>query len=163
MDYKKTAQEIYEKVGKKENLVSAAHCATRLRLIVADRAKADDEKVGEIDAVKGTFFTAGQYQIIFGTGHVNRVYEQITQLGIAETTASEAKEGAWAFVRTLLLPYSNVTGWYYAAYGGGPASYAGLAVNRETFEEQMRMGMAFWTPVSLNMRSSSRCIFSQMA
>lgn len=42
--------------------------------------------------MKGTFFTAGQYQIIFGTGHVNRVYEQIVQLGIAETTASEAKE-----------------------------------------------------------------------
>ena len=87
-DYAKIARE----VGGAENIRSAAHCATRLRLIVADRSKADDEKVGEIDAVKGTFFTAGQYQIIFGTGHVNRVYEQITKLGIAETTASEAKE-----------------------------------------------------------------------
>ncbi len=64
-------------------------------------------------------------------------------LSMGISAASEAKEGAWAFVRTLLLPYSNVTGWYYAAYGGGPASYAGLAVNRETFEEQMRM--EFWT------------------
>ena len=91
-DYAKIAREVIEAVGGPENIRSAAHCATRLRLIVADRAKADDEKVGEIDAVKGTFFTAGQYQIIFGTGHVNRVYEQITQLGIAETTASEAKE-----------------------------------------------------------------------
>ncbi len=91
-DYAKIAREVIEAAGGPENIRSAAHCATRLRLIVADRAKADDEKVGEIDAVKGTFFTAGQYQIIFGTGHVNRVYEQITQLGIAETTASEAKE-----------------------------------------------------------------------
>lgn len=91
-DYAKIAREVIEAVGGPENIRSAAHCATRLRLIVADRARADDEKVGEIDAVKGTFFTAGQYQIIFGTGHVNRVYEQITQLGIAETTASEAKE-----------------------------------------------------------------------
>lgn len=91
-DYAKIAREVIAAVGGPENIRSAAHCATRLRLIVADRAKADDEKVGEIDAVKGTFFTAGQYQIIFGTGHVNRVYEQITQLGIAETTASEAKE-----------------------------------------------------------------------
>lgn len=91
-DYAKIAREVIEAVGGPENIRSAAHCATRLRLIVADRSKADDEKVGEIDAVKGTFFTAGQYQIIFGTGHVNRVYEQITQLGIAETTASEAKE-----------------------------------------------------------------------
>ncbi len=91
-DYAKIAREVIAAVGGPENIRSAAHCATRLRLIVADRAKADDERVGEIDAVKGTFYTAGQYQIIFGTGHVNRVYEQITQLGIAETTASEAKE-----------------------------------------------------------------------
>lgn len=91
-DYAKIAKEVIQTVGGPENIKSAAHCATRLRLIVADRSLADDEKVGEIDAVKGTFFTAGQYQIIFGTGHVNRVYEQITRLGIAETTASEAKE-----------------------------------------------------------------------
>lgn len=94
-DYAKIAKEVIQAVGGSENIKSAAHCATRLRLIVADRSLADDEKVGEIDAVKGTFFTAGQYQIIFGTGHVNRVYEQITQLGIAETTASEAKEAKW--------------------------------------------------------------------
>ncbi len=91
-DYAKIAKEVIQAVGGSENIKSAAHCATRLRLIVADRSLADDEKVGEIDAVKGTFFTAGQYQIIFGTGHVNRVYEQIIRLGIAETTASEAKE-----------------------------------------------------------------------
>lgn len=91
-DYAKIAKEVIQAVGGAENIKSAAHCATRLRLIVADRSLADDEIVGEIDAVKGTFFTAGQYQIIFGTGHVNRVYEQIIQLGIAETTASEAKE-----------------------------------------------------------------------
>jgi len=91
-DYAKIAKEVIQAVGGAENIKSAAHCATRLRLIVADRSLADDEKVGEIDAVKGTFFTAGQYQIIFGTGHVNRVYEQITQPGIADTTASEAKE-----------------------------------------------------------------------
>ena len=91
-DYAKIAKEVIQAVGGPQNIKSAAHCATRLRLIVADRSLADDEKVGEIDAVKGTFLTAGQYQIIFGTGHVNRVYEQIIQLGIAETTASEAKE-----------------------------------------------------------------------
>ena len=91
-DYSKIAKEVIQAVGGAKNIKSAAHCATRLRLIVADRSLADDERVGEIDAVKGTFFTAGQYQIIFGTGHVNRVYEQVIRLGIAETTASEAKE-----------------------------------------------------------------------
>lgn len=68
-DYAKIAKEVIQAVGGAENIKSAAHCATRLRLIVADRSLADDEKVGEIDAVKGTFFTAGQYQIIFGTGN----------------------------------------------------------------------------------------------
>ena len=53
MDYAKTAQQIYEKVGKKENLISAAHCATRLRLVLADNAKCDAKAVEDIDGVKG--------------------------------------------------------------------------------------------------------------
>ena len=53
MDYKQTAQEIYDKVGKRENLVSAAHCATRLRLVLADNAKCDAKAVEDIDGVKG--------------------------------------------------------------------------------------------------------------
>ena len=53
MDYAKTAQQIYEKVGKKENLISAAHCATRLRLVLADNAKCDAKAVEDIEGVKG--------------------------------------------------------------------------------------------------------------
>ena len=53
MDYVKTAQQIYERVGKKENLISAAHCATRLRLVLADNAKCDAEAVEDIDGGKG--------------------------------------------------------------------------------------------------------------
>ena len=66
-------------------------------------------------------------------------------LSMGISAASEAKERAWAFVRSLLLPHGNVAGWYNAQFGGGPASFDGFAVNRETFEEQMRMGMEFWT------------------
>ena len=66
MDYKKVAQEIYDKVGKKENLVSAAHCATRLRLVLADNAKCDAKAVEDIDGVKGVFSASGQLQIILG-------------------------------------------------------------------------------------------------
>lgn len=55
MDYRKTAQEIYDHVGKKENIISAAHCATRLRLVIADNDKADKEYVENIDGVKGVF------------------------------------------------------------------------------------------------------------
>lgn len=59
MDYRKTAEAIYEKVGKRENLISAAHCATRLRLVLADNAKCDAKAVEEIDGVKGVFSASG--------------------------------------------------------------------------------------------------------
>ena len=73
MDYRKTAQEIYDHVGKKENIISAAHCATRLRLVIADNDKADKEYIENIDGVKGVFFAQGQMKIILGTGVVNKV------------------------------------------------------------------------------------------
>ena len=56
MDYRKTAQEIYDHIGKKENIISAAHCATRLRLVISDNSKADKEYVENIEGVKGVFF-----------------------------------------------------------------------------------------------------------
>ena len=56
MDYRKTAQEIYDHIGKKENIISAAHCATRLRLVISDNLKADKEYVENIEGVKGVFF-----------------------------------------------------------------------------------------------------------
>lgn len=52
MDYRKTAQEIYDHIGKKENIISAAHCATRLRLVISDNSKADKEYVENIEGVK---------------------------------------------------------------------------------------------------------------
>ena len=67
MDYRKTAQEIYDHIGKKENIISAAHCATRLRLVISDNSKADKEYVENIEGVKGVFFAQGQMQIILGT------------------------------------------------------------------------------------------------
>ena len=59
MDYRKTAQEIYDHVGKKENIISAAHCATRLRLVIADNDKADKEYVENIDGVEGCILRTG--------------------------------------------------------------------------------------------------------
>ncbi len=79
MDYRKTAQEIYDHVGKKENIISAAHCATRLRLVIADNDKADKEYIENIDGVKGVFFAQGQMQIILGTGVVNKVYDDLSR------------------------------------------------------------------------------------
>ena len=94
MDYAKTAQQIYEKVGKKENLISAAHCATRLRLVLADNAKCDAEAVENIDGVKGVFSASGQIQIILGTGTVNKVYDEFLAVtGMTAATKDEVKAG----------------------------------------------------------------------
>ncbi|BCZ47363.1 hypothetical protein psyc5s11_34300 [Clostridium gelidum] len=91
-NYEKIAKEVIEAVGGADNIISAAHCATRLRLILKDRKKADDKVVEGIDKVKGFFFTSGQYQIIFGTGTVNKVFEQVSVLGISGTSKSEQSQ-----------------------------------------------------------------------
>jgi len=97
MDYRKVAEEIYEKVGKKENIVSAAHCATRLRLVLADNAKCDAKAVEDIDGVKGVFSASGQLQIILGTGVVNKVYDEFLAVsGVSAASKEEAKAAAAA-------------------------------------------------------------------
>lgn len=107
-NYEKIAKEVIEAVGGADNIISAAHCATRLRLILKDRQKADDKVVEEIDKVKGFFFTSGQYQIIFGTGTVNKVFEQVSNLGISGTSKSEqsqmvAEQGDNKFKRAIRI------------------------------------------------------------
>ena len=79
MDHKKAAQEVLEAIGGRGNLVSAAHCATRLRLVIADDSKVDKKALENAEGVKGVFSAAGQLQIIFGAGLVNDVYEVFTQ------------------------------------------------------------------------------------
>ncbi len=97
MDYRKTAEQIYEKVGGKENLISAAHCATRLRLVIADNDKCDSKAVEEIDGVKGVFFASGQLQIIIGTGTVNKVYDEFLAVsGLQAATKADVKQAAAA-------------------------------------------------------------------
>ncbi|WP_017471397.1 sucrose-specific PTS transporter subunit IIBC [Amphibacillus jilinensis] len=90
--YTSIVQQLIEAVGGKDNIISMAHCATRLRLIVKNRDIIDDDKVDNIDKVKGFFFTSGQYQIIFGTGTVNRVYEEMVNQGVSATSKSDLKE-----------------------------------------------------------------------
>ena len=95
MDYQKTAREIYDGIGGKSNLVSAAHCATRLRLVIGDNDKCDKEKVEEIDGVQGVFFASGQMQIILGTGTVNKVYDEFIKIaGIEGSSKEEVKQAA---------------------------------------------------------------------
>ena len=86
------AQEVIEAVGGNENIQSVAHCATRLRIMVKDKEKIDEARVENIDKVKGAFFNSGQFQIIFGTGTVNKIYEEVSKLGVNEVSKSEMKE-----------------------------------------------------------------------
>ena len=90
-DYRKAAEDIIRIVGK-DNIVSATHCATRLRLIVKDKETIDVKELEKLPVVKGTFFNAGQFQIILGTGIVNKVYEEIENLGLKTLSKKEQDE-----------------------------------------------------------------------
>ena len=95
MDYRKTAKAILDQVGGSKNIVSAAHCATRLRLVIADNSKADKEAIENVDGVKGVFEASGQLQIILGTGTVNKVFHEFISIaGITASSKAEAKEAA---------------------------------------------------------------------
>ncbi len=95
MNFPKIAEQVIEKLGGKNNIATAAHCATRLRIVLNDESKVDKEGIEAIEGVKGQFSVAGQYQIIFGSGTVNKVHEQLTkQLGIGDVSKAEVAEAA---------------------------------------------------------------------
>lgn len=95
MNFPKIAEQVIEKLGGKENIATAAHCATRLRIVLNDESKVDKEGIDAIEGVKGQFSVAGQYQIIFGSSTVNKVHEQLTkQLGIGDVSKAEVAEAA---------------------------------------------------------------------
>ena len=100
MNNTEIAKSVIEAIGGKENVSSVAHCATRLRIMVKDKEKIDTNRVENIEKVQGAFFNAGQFQIIFGTGTVNRIYDEVVSLGLPTSTTSEmkaeaAKQGYW--------------------------------------------------------------------
>lgn len=95
LDYRQAAQEILDAIGGPGNVVSAAHCATRLRLVLADDAKVDQAAVDNAAGAKGNFKASGQLQVIYGTGTVNKVYDEFIALGhITAATKAEVKEAA---------------------------------------------------------------------
>lgn len=97
MDYRKCAAEVLRELGGKENLISAAHCATRLRLVIADNSKVNKGNLENTDGVKGVFEAAGQLQIIIGTGTVNKVYDEFIALaGVSAASKDEVKQAAAA-------------------------------------------------------------------
>lgn len=92
MDYKKISQEILKNIGGKENIENAAHCVTRLRLVLKDKNNFDKEALSKIEGTKGVFMNSGQLQIIFGSGVVNEVFAAfIVEAGIKEASLSDVK------------------------------------------------------------------------
>lgn len=97
LNYEKCAKEIFENLGGRDNLVSAAHCATRLRLVTVDNSKVNLKVLEEIDGVKGVFESNGQIQLIIGTGTVNKVYEEFLKItGMNAATKEDVKAAAAA-------------------------------------------------------------------
>ena len=97
LDYRKCAEQIAANIGGGENVVSAAHCATRLRLVIADNGKVNKAALEEVDGVKGMFESNGQLQLIIGTGTVNKVFDEfIAVTGVAAGTKDDVKAAAAA-------------------------------------------------------------------
>lgn len=128
-NYQEIAYQIVELVGK-DNIMSATHCATRLRLIVKDKDAIEDKKIEKVPLVKGTFFNAGQYQIILGTGIVNKVYAELEKMNLKtlskqeqEAIVKEQEKGVKRFMRTLgdifvpIIPVIAATGLFLGLKG----------------------------------------------
>ena len=100
MNNTEIAKKVIEALGGRENVNSVAHCATRLRVMVKDEGKIDKNTVENLEKVQGAFFNSGQYQIIFGTGTVNKIYDEVVALGLPTSSkddmkAEAAKQGNW--------------------------------------------------------------------
>lgn len=128
-NYQDAARQIVEIIGK-DNIISATHCATRLRLIVKDKEAIDEKKLEKVPLVKGTFFNAGQYQVILGTGIVNKVYAEIEQMNLKTLSKQEQdaiikqqQKGIKRLMRTLgdifvpIIPVIAATGLFLGLKG----------------------------------------------
>lgn len=94
-NYYEAAQDILKYIGGPDNITSAAHCATRLRLVLKDQKLVNKEELEKLDIVKGVFLNGGQFQIIIGQGTVNKVYAELTNIaGIKEMSTAEVKQEA---------------------------------------------------------------------
>ncbi|MVX58868.1 PTS beta-glucoside transporter subunit IIBCA [Streptococcus danieliae] len=159
MDNKQIAQSVIEALGGQENVNSVAHCATRLRVMVKDESKIDKDTVEKLDKVQGAFFNSGQYQIIFGTGTVNKIYEEVVALGLptsstGEQKAEAAKQGNWfqRSIRTFgdvfvpILPAIVATG-LFMGIRGAITNDAVLGLFGTTSEAFSSTDFYLWTQV----------------
>ena len=98
--YENDVKQLLKLIGGKENIRSVEHCATRLRLILKDKSKIEEKAIEAIDGVKGQFFAAAQFQIILGTGFVDKVYAVVVR-GNETLAGSSNKEAAYDEMTTV--------------------------------------------------------------
>ena len=112
LDYRKCAQEIVDHIGGRDNVAQAAHCATRLRLVIKDNSKVDKDYLDNVEGVKGMFESNGQLQLLIGTGTVNKVYDEFLDItGMTAATKDDVKAAAAAqqpLWKRLLKPIGDV-------------------------------------------------------
>lgn len=108
--FKEVVDEVVEAFGGLDNLSEVFHCATRLRVIVKDDNLVNKDKLNNINKSKGYSKEGNQWQIIFGTGIVNKVYDKYSSLykvgGQTEFKDKEAKKFKWDH------NYSNKTNFF---------------------------------------------------
>ncbi|MCC0668588.1 PTS trehalose transporter subunit IIBC [Clostridioides sp. ZZV14-6153] len=91
--HKEQVEQILEAIGGVENIISATHCITRLRFALNSESKVNIKQLEQIDIVKGSFTSNGQFQVIIGPGLVNKVYATLIEItGLKEATKAEVKE-----------------------------------------------------------------------
>ncbi|MGO1041632.1 PTS trehalose transporter subunit IIBC [Clostridioides difficile] len=91
--HKEQVKQILEAIGGVENIISATHCITRLRFALNSENKVNIKQLEQIDIVKGSFTSNGQFQVIIGPGLVNKIYATLIEItGLKEATKAEVKE-----------------------------------------------------------------------
>ncbi|NRO16482.1 PTS transporter subunit EIIB [Lactobacillus helveticus] len=101
MNDKELAKKIYDLVGGSENIDSAMNCATRLRVMVRDKSKVKIKEIENLPKVKGSFFNADQYQIILGTGLVDKVYDEFAPLLKGSSSSGEPTKKKFSFKQSI--------------------------------------------------------------
>ncbi|MCP8617921.1 PTS system trehalose-specific EIIBC component [Salirhabdus salicampi] len=95
MDLRKQTEKIVEAIGGKDNIDAATHCVTRLRLALKDEAQVNKDELENLDIVRGSFSSNGQFQIVIGQGTVDKVYKEFVEVtGVGEASKDEVKEAA---------------------------------------------------------------------
>ncbi|WP_206645855.1 PTS beta-glucoside transporter subunit IIBCA [Actinomyces oricola] len=94
MDHARVARDVITYLGGTDNINAAAHCATRLRLVINDMDKVDQAALDKDPDLKGTFLAGGMFQIIVGPGDVDIVFSEMVGKGVKEVTKDEAKQEA---------------------------------------------------------------------